>query len=123
MEFWFRPLEEEDKEFLRKLFERCYGQFEDLGSDFLRAFEKNWDPEKFQVICTEEGDVGALSVWEEKGYLWLSEILVDPQFQNRGLGTKVVTNVLDEARSKDLNVRLQDIAQEQSNTFLSPVGV
>ena len=101
-----RPLLEEDKEFLRKLIVRCTPS-EKLVSDFHRVFENDWDPEKYQAIYTQEGDVGALSVRENGDHLRIKEIFVDPEFQKRGIATKVIKSVLEKAKSKSLNVRLQ----------------
>ncbi|MCP4401544.1 MAG: GNAT family N-acetyltransferase [bacterium] len=128
MEYTLRPLEVNDKEFLRNLNERCYkdvvicqfGKWDtDRQQDF---FEKKWDPNKFQAICTQEGDVGVISVWEEENCLRLSEVLVDPTFQNRGLGTEVLKTILEAATSKDLKVRLQVLHENKAKHLYLRLG-
>lgn len=128
MEYTLRPLKAEDKEFLRDLNERCYKnvvvrQFGEWDPELQRDFfEKKWDPDTFTAICAQEGDVGALSVWEEKDCLRLSEILVDPAFQNRGIGTEVVKAVLEEAESKDLKVRVQVLHENTAKQLYLRLG-
>jgi ribosomal protein S18 acetylase RimI-like enzyme len=128
MKYTLRPLEAKDKEFLRNLNERCYKdvvicQFGEWDTDLQQEFfEKKWEPDKFQAICTQDGDVGAISVWEEENVLHLSEILVDPTFQNRGLGTEVLKTVLETATSKHIKVRLQVLHENKARHLYRRLG-
>lgn len=113
IEFRFRAASAADYEWLwslkrltmRPYVEQMWGGWEDdAQEDFFRA---NFDPANIRVIVIENRDVGLLHVEREPTDLFLANIQLLPEFQNRGLGSAVVRSVLKEARALGLAVRLQ----------------
>ena len=60
-----------------------------------------------QVIVAGGGDAGLLHVERDADGIFLANIQIHPDFQNRGLGTAVIRTLLDEARTRGEPVRLQ----------------
>jgi len=60
-----------------------------------------------QIIVVGGRNAGLLHVEQEPGAIFLANIQVHPDFQNRGLGSAVIRSLLESARSLQLPVRLQ----------------
>ena len=71
------------------------------------AFNKSFDPTSLRVIVVGEELVGFFETNEDAEAVVLSKIELDPAFQGRGIGTRVVAAVLAEARAEGKPVRLQ----------------
>ncbi|MGH7981074.1 MAG: GNAT family N-acetyltransferase [Limisphaerales bacterium] len=72
-----------------------------------RSFQRCWRPDLCQIIVYRGRDIGVLAEERKRGYIFLSEIQIDPSAQNRGIGTEILTNLCERARSLGLPVRLQ----------------
>ncbi|GAA2760192.1 GNAT family N-acetyltransferase [Actinopolymorpha rutila] len=59
------------------------------------------------VICVGEERAGRLRVVRTPERVFLGGIQIHPAFQNRGIGTAVITTLLDEASGKGVAVELQ----------------
>jgi ribosomal protein S18 acetylase RimI-like enzyme len=113
MEFTFRPAVEKDypwlwalkRETMRPYVEQMWGGWDDFTQE--EFFRRNFVPANVRVIVVDGGDVGLLQVEREPGVLFLANLQIAPKFQNRGLGTKIVRRVMEEARAAGLPVRLQ----------------
>ena len=51
--------------------------------------------------------IGMLMILEETDRLWLDEIQIDPKFQNQGIGTVVIAEIIATARDRQLPVHLR----------------
>lgn len=70
-----------------------------------RFFEK-FDSAEWQIIVSNDQDVGALQVWREEAEVILGNIQIAPRYQNRGLGSVVIRDILAEAKGDGLPVTL-----------------
>jgi GNAT superfamily N-acetyltransferase len=70
-----------------------------------RFFGK-FDPTEWQIIVSDDQDVGALQVWREEAEVILGNIQIAPQYQHRGLGSVVIRDILAGARGDGLPVTL-----------------
>lgn len=106
-----RPATEEDYEFLyhlhaaaiRPSVEAMWGWDEAFQRDY---FHSRWDPAGRQVIVVEGQDVGALILDRREGALYIGLIEIHPDYQNRGLGTTVIRDILALGRTLGLPVKL-----------------
>lgn len=71
------------------------------------AFTKNFDPGSTHVIVVGEQLVGFFETHDDAEDVFLSKIELDPAFQRRGIGTRVIADVLAEARGRGKCVHLQ----------------
>ncbi|MDD0852022.1 N-acetyltransferase [Halobacteriovorax sp. GB3] len=61
----------------------------------------NWfRPERIQIITTNEVDIGILVVQEKDNEFFFESISIQPEFQNKGIGKKVISNIVEKS---DLN--------------------
>ena len=113
MDFTLRPAVAADREWLWQTKTRClrtyveqtYGAW---SEDFQWArFDASFNPEEFQVVVHGGIDVGFLACRETAGEIQLLNIMIAPEFQNRGLGSAVLRGLLAQAQSRHAAVQLQ----------------
>ena len=108
-----RPAQESDYEWLwelkrwtmRSYVEQTWGLWDDaLQEEF---FRENFSSETVQIISVDGHDAGLLNVERDKGEIFLANLQIHPSFQNRGLGSAVLRELLESASALKLSVRLQ----------------
>jgi len=70
-------------------------------------FTRTTDPEAHEILEIAGSPVGCVLVQEDEAYVDLHRVLLLPPFQSRGIGTRVVRQVLSSARSRGKQTRLQ----------------
>jgi ribosomal protein S18 acetylase RimI-like enzyme len=66
-----------------------------------RAFhERAFNPHRWQIITAVQADVGILDVDYRPGEIYLSRIEIHPGHQGHGIGTRIISALLDEAERK-----------------------
>ena len=70
-------------------------------------FRENFDPRSFEILEIGGHAVGTLSVAEEVDHVFLRLIELLPEWQNRGLGSQLVADVVIRACQKKQPARLQ----------------
>ena len=65
---------------------------------------RGFNPDRWQIITADGEDAGMLHVEYRPGEIYLSRIEVHPAHQGRGIGTRLINALIDEAgqRSQDL---------------------
>lgn len=107
------PRQESDKEAIYLLNRRCYRdvverQFGLWDEDFQRAhFDRKWRESAYQKIIVRGEMAGVLVVEDHADHIFLAEIQIDPGLQGRGLGSKVLSDVIARAAEANLPVRLR----------------
>ena len=114
VDFRLRPAAEEDYDFLYRLHRATMKDIvaQTWGWDEAwqqEHFRQHFDPAEPQIITLRGLDVGALSVVEHKGDVFLQLIQVLPEYQRRGIGTSVIQSVLRQAHRKGKPVVLRVI--------------
>ena len=107
-----RRATEADREFLWRLHalamrgpvERTWGWDENFQRGY---FEEHFDPAKQRIVVVDGQDVGGLQTERRTDSLYLSKVEILPSFQGQGLGTRIVQDLLAEARAQGLPVTLQ----------------
>jgi ribosomal protein S18 acetylase RimI-like enzyme len=90
---------------LRAYVEQTWGTWDE---DVQRArFDASFEPAEIQVITTAGIDVGYLAARRGRPEIQLFNIMIVPEYQQRGLGTTVLRDLLAEAQARRVPVRLQ----------------
>jgi ribosomal protein S18 acetylase RimI-like enzyme len=100
-----RPAIPADAEFCYQLHKAAMGEYitTTWGWDeqVQRAFhERAFNPHQWQIITAGSADVGMLDVDRRPGEIYLSRIEIHPGHQGQGIGTRVISALLDEAERK-----------------------
>ncbi|MFO7662338.1 MAG: GNAT family N-acetyltransferase [Chloroflexota bacterium] len=69
-------------------------------------FQKKFDPDRRQIIQVNSQDAGVLVVEERPGELYLGLIELLPKYQNQGIGSAIVSRLIDRANSNLLPLSL-----------------
>jgi ribosomal protein S18 acetylase RimI-like enzyme len=70
-------------------------------------FRQQFNPSAYQIIISQDQDVGMLSVRETPSEIFLSNIEVLPEFQGQGIGSSAIRLVLEDAERRGKPVMLQ----------------
>jgi ribosomal protein S18 acetylase RimI-like enzyme len=74
-----------------------WGWDEQAQRDFhARAF----NPDLWQIIMADGADIGMLAVEYRPAEMYLGRIEIQPSHQGRGIGTRLITALIDQARQK-----------------------
>ena len=110
-----RPAAFADSEFCYQLHRAAMGDYiaaiwgwdEQVQRDFhTRAF----NPGRWQIITADGADVGMLDVEYRPGEIYLSRIEICPDHQGHGIGTRLISALIDEARQKGPDLVLDVLA-------------
>ncbi|HEX8250412.1 MAG TPA: GNAT family N-acetyltransferase [Pyrinomonadaceae bacterium] len=127
MQITFRQIKIKDFEFLwqlhnaalKKYITATWGWNEDWQR---RNFEKNFNLREGEIIVVGEKDAGFLWISEKETEIALISIRLLPEFQNRGIGTKLIKDVLDKARAQKKPVRLQVLKINPAQNLYEKLG-
>ncbi len=114
----FRPATPEDSEFLYDLKKKTLGKYikqvwgwdEDVQNNY---HEKSFDPNKYQIIQENEQDIGCISIEEHSKKYILSIIEITPDYQNKGIGSKLIQDLIDRGVQEKKIVELQVLKVNQ----------
>jgi GNAT superfamily N-acetyltransferase len=85
-------------------------------------FRKLWDPAQVCIIQADGVDVGWLQSVVSKSEHMLGQIFVDAPFQRRGIGTEVLSRIIEEASGRGLAVRLAVVKFNPSRRLYERLG-
>ena len=104
---------EEDRDAFRKihhaayhdLIERIFGPWQEEWQD--RYFDAAWHRASHDNLYIDGSLVGYCSVEDGDGFVQVNELVIDPTFQGRGIGSALLKEVMAAARDRQLPVHLQ----------------
>jgi len=122
-----RPATQEDFDFLYQLHVLTMKEYVELtwGWDEAvqrRGFGEDFRPERLAVVVVDGTDVGRLGIVREPDRLFLASIEIAPDWQRRGLGTEIVTDLLREARGGGLPVVLMVLKVNPARRLYERLG-
>jgi ribosomal protein S18 acetylase RimI-like enzyme len=88
---------------MREYIEPIWGWHEDWQAEY---FYRKFDPAQRQIIRVNDTDAGVLVVEERQGELYLSLIELLPPFQNKGIGTAIISDLIDRANHQRMPLSL-----------------
>ena len=90
---------------LRAYIEQTYGPWDE---EIQRArFDTTFIPEEIHIVSLDGRDAGYIAARQDSDVIHLFNLMIAPEFQNRGLGTAVLQNLLALAQERRKPVRLQ----------------
>ncbi|HEX8288775.1 MAG TPA: GNAT family N-acetyltransferase [Pyrinomonadaceae bacterium] len=124
MKINFRAIVKEDYDFLwqlhnaalREYVEKTWGWNEDWQK---QNFAANFNPGDGVIIVYENEDVGFLWKIEKGNEILLASIRILPEYQNKGIGTKIIKDLL---ASSNKNVRLQVLKVNPARNLYARLG-
>jgi GNAT superfamily N-acetyltransferase len=81
-----------------------FGWDEDLQRDF---HTKAWQQQKPQIITYDGKPIGTIATIETDDYIEVGQFFVLPEYQNKGIGSYLLKNILDRANQLGKNVTLR----------------
>ena len=120
----FRQITNNDLEFLWKLHNLALkdyvAQTWDWDEDWQRLdFTEKFNPADGKIIIVAGVDAGFWQTIERKTETLLVSIRILPEFQNRGIGTKIIKNLLTESKNP---VRLQVLKVNPARRLYEKLG-
>jgi len=89
----------------RDVVERQYGRWDETVQE--KYFDTAWVAAAHEIILCDNVACGYCSIESRADELFVAELVIDPAFQGRGIGTRVMEEVINDAVARGLPVRLQ----------------
>lgn len=109
-----QPAKSEDVKFAREAHHKAYydtivNQFGNWNMEAQdKFFESDWENGlNYEIILCNDKPCGYCSFEETIDNIILNEIVILPEFQNRGIGSKFLQEKIDESKTKKIPVWLQ----------------
>ncbi len=111
--FTLRKAKREDLDFLFKVSTEAMQPVADALGDIKsenerRAeYEEKFNPENIDIIQFEGTDVGRLRVVRSPESIYVGGVQILPEFQRRGIGTALFTELIDECKKTEVPITLE----------------
>lgn len=123
-----RPATSSDTEFTRTTHHEAYrdvvlrqfGVWDEALQDHL--FEEKWIPDKFEIILCDGNPCGFLLVEDHPDHIYISEIVIAPQFQGRGIGSRLLNEEMQRGRKTKSPLRLQVLRENRAIELYRRLG-
>lgn len=103
--------------------EVVYRQFGVWDLGFQRTyFEAKWQEHDFNVVEVDDIPVGGYWVDEHEDFNLLREIQIHPDHQGKGLGTRIIEQVFEQARAAGKPLRLRVLFQNDAVRLYERLG-
>lgn len=89
---------------LKEYIEKTWGWDEAFQKEY---FLQHFNPHIQQIIVAAKTDIGSISVVHENNSVFLNIIEILPAYQNKGIGTFLIEEILVRAKSENKSVLLQ----------------
>lgn len=124
-----RPATNEDTEFARiahheayrDVIERQFGSFDETAQD--EFFFNSWsDSAGFQIINWAGQSAGYTHVEETSEYIYGHELVLFPDYQNKGIGSFLLNSWQENAKSKNIPLKLQVLKENKAKELYERAG-
>ena len=124
-----RPAKDSDREWVWETKKLCvsvyvkqtYGVWNEETQT--SRFKTTFDSKEVQIISMSGSDVGYVASECTEQEFRLFNIMILPDFQNRGLGSIIMLKLLDEAETKDIPFRLQVLKVNPARALYERLGL
>jgi len=104
----------------RSVIEQQFGFWNDREQQ--RQFGDKWAQGHYQLICVAGMPVGVLWTTIEVDHVFVNELLILPERQGLGIGTQVLRDVLGDASTRALPVRLKVLLRNRARALYERLG-
>lgn len=97
----------------------------DLGLEASKqaaSLRQQWEPSEVRIICVDDVPAGWLQSRTEDGAIFLGQLFVDEPFQGRGIGSKVLTDLIEEAQAAGCAVTLGVVKSNPARRLYERLG-
>ena len=123
-----RPATSSDTEFVRISHHAAYrdvvcrqfGAWDEALQD--RFFEEKWIPDQFEIVLCDGNPCGFLSAEDQPDHIYISEIVIAPQFQGRGIGSRLLSEEMQRGREAKSPLRLQVLRENRAIELYRRLG-
>jgi ribosomal protein S18 acetylase RimI-like enzyme len=131
MQYTLRTATAADHDFVKQLLltsskeyvEQTWGWNEEIQQLVEQDFERWFNPpESGQIVQVDGRDIGYLKVADHEDGVLLDMVLIDPAYQNRGLGTALIAPVVEAAHARGQAVVLQVLKVNPSKRLYERLG-
>lgn len=88
----------------REVVERQFGPWMEERQD--RYFESDWAAATFEIVLCDGIPCGYVCIEDRTDDIHVREIVLAPEYQGRGIGSSILREVLERARTRRVPVRL-----------------
>ena len=128
MELTTRPADESDTSFAREVHHRAYrevverqfGSWVDEQQD--RFFESNWAGSTFEIVVCDGRPCGYVCIEDRDDDIHVREIAVAPEYQGQGIGSAILRDVMERARTRRVPVRLGTLHKNRALGLYRKLG-
>lgn len=128
MKINIRVATSDDQDFLHKLNRLAYedvvcrqfGNWDDSAQR--QKFNEKLEKASFRIVEIEGQPVAAVWSSEENDHVRIHELLVIPEFQNRGIGSKILKLEIDHAKLKNKPIRLHTLLMNRAQELYKRYG-
>jgi ribosomal protein S18 acetylase RimI-like enzyme len=85
-------------------------------------FREHFEPSEDRIIVLEDEDIGVISVEQREGEVFLGKIYILPEYQGRGIGSRLINDVLEQAHQRGVPVTLQVIKVNPARRLYERLG-
>ena len=107
-------------EAFRDVVSRQFGEWDEALQD--RLFEEKWIPNQFEILLYDNNPCGFLSVEDHPDHISVSEIVLAPQFQGRGIGSRLLNEAMQRGRETRSSLRLQVLGENRAIELYRRLG-
>ena len=125
--YQLRPAKTTDYEFLYQLKVACLKEYVAATWGWDKTYQRehfaaHFDPDLIQIVVVNGRDVGQLSVMDDENGVQISGVYILPEFQNQGLGTTILGDVIEEARKGRQPASLQVLKVNPARRLYERLG-
>ena len=127
-EITLRPAYEDDTSFARAVHHaavrdvvvRQFGAWDEAAQDVF--FVDDWDPSKFEIVIFSGVPCGYVRIEQLPSHVEVAELNILPKYQRKGIGTRVLRDVISRAEMLRLPVRLQTLRMNDAAKLYRSLG-
>lgn len=103
------------KRSIKPYVEKMFGWDEEWQRQFVY---KNYKPQDIEFIIAEDHCIGLLEVQEDDSEIFLKNILIVNEYQDRGIGTDILKQLIAKAKASQKPIRLEVLSvNERAEAF------
>ncbi len=88
-----------------------------------KLHEENFDPKKTEIIQLENNEIGYLTIKECNLELYIENLILGNDFQDKGFGTKIMSSIIQKSKKEKKSIRLRVLKEnKRARKFYENLG-